>query len=130
MVSEGGGGRHPDISVPSETTLISFFLVSFLPLPDFEGKTIRSAIEFNRLEPAAGRGSDPAPHLEGPLVSWGWGGGASPTGDGTPTPKSHWDRAPTAKSCLGEIKPQWGGDPHPKAPLGGDHHTKILLEDG
>uniref|UniRef100_A0A8B9MWY6 DNA-directed RNA polymerase I subunit RPA12 n=1 Tax=Accipiter nisus TaxID=211598 RepID=A0A8B9MWY6_9AVES len=78
MVSEGGGG-HPDISVPSETTCpaseipdFSFFFVfcfsSPLPLPDFEGKTIRSVIEFNRLEPAAGRGSDPAPHLEGPLV--------------------------------------------------------------
>ncbi|KAM6188512.1 DNA-directed RNA polymerase I subunit RPA12 isoform 1-T2 [Sarcoramphus papa] len=35
---------------------------------DFEGKAVRSTIEFNRLEPAAGRGLDPAPHLEGPLV--------------------------------------------------------------
>ncbi|XP_055553935.1 DNA-directed RNA polymerase I subunit RPA12 [Falco biarmicus] len=35
---------------------------------DFEGKIIRSTIEFNRLDPTAGRGSDPAPRLEGPLV--------------------------------------------------------------
>ncbi|KAM6233276.1 LOW QUALITY PROTEIN: DNA-directed RNA polymerase I subunit RPA12 [Porphyrio hochstetteri] len=35
---------------------------------EFEGKTIRSTIEFNRLQPPAGRGTDAAPHPEGPLV--------------------------------------------------------------
>ncbi|XP_030366705.1 DNA-directed RNA polymerase I subunit RPA12 isoform X1 [Strigops habroptila] len=38
-----------------------------LACADFEGKTVRSTIEFNRLEPA-GRGQEPAPHFQGPLV--------------------------------------------------------------
>ncbi|XP_054039840.1 DNA-directed RNA polymerase I subunit RPA12 [Rissa tridactyla] len=33
---------------------------------DLEGKAVCSSIQFNRLE--AGRGHDPAPHIEGPLV--------------------------------------------------------------
>ncbi|XP_053907963.1 DNA-directed RNA polymerase I subunit RPA12 [Cuculus canorus] len=35
---------------------------------DFEGKIVRSTVEFNRLEAGGGRGGDPEPHLGGPLV--------------------------------------------------------------
>ncbi|NWH68063.1 RPA12 polymerase, partial [Geococcyx californianus] len=36
---------------------------------DFEGKTVRSALEFNRLEVMGGRGPpEPEPHMGGPLV--------------------------------------------------------------
>ncbi|XP_071657021.1 DNA-directed RNA polymerase I subunit RPA12 [Patagioenas fasciata] len=41
-----------------------------LQVSDFEGKTVRSTIEFNPLHPhgGGGRGPDPAPHSHGPSV--------------------------------------------------------------
>lgn len=40
-----------------------------LDIADFEGRAVRTALEFNRLEAAGGgRGPDPAPQAEGPVV--------------------------------------------------------------
>ncbi|NXY26648.1 RPA12 polymerase, partial [Atrichornis clamosus] len=35
---------------------------------DFEGRAVRSSIEFNRLDPGLGRGPGAAPAVEGPVV--------------------------------------------------------------